>query len=417
MINFCIYEDDLFHQLEPLTSAKPSYCLHTGAKSLLDRFLYFFSHGNISLHCRDFLVHELKHRHKNVSINQINTGSPCLFINGRVLMTDTLSELIMSEDTSKNFMLTYQNQVVALFLRSEQLLQMKELLNTIPSSEELILQFRQFCKTKELDDCSIINHPWDLVSNHLSALSHDFSLLSRKGLIKGDISSLSVLYNDANMNIDTNVNCEAFVLIDARKGPVIIEQNVSIQSHSRLEGPLYIAEGATIKSGTILSNSSIGKYCKIGGEVHSSIFHSYSNKSHTGFCGHSIIGEWVNMGAGTTISNLKNNYGTVRIGHKKLDTGQQFCGAIVGDHVKLGIGTLLNCGTRVGLGSSLTGTMIHTGDIPLFSWGEASRYEIHKLEKFLTMVSRMTARRNYVLNDRFPELIQLLHGLTKSKTR
>jgi len=409
MINFCIYEDEGYLQLDPLTTIRPAYCLQTGSMRLLDRFQRFFQHGNISLHCRDYLKYELANQVDRLTINQLNTGSPCLFVNGRVVMTDALAEMIISEDTSQNFLLTYQGQVVAMYLRADQLGAMKTLLNKIPSNEALIKTFRAACRTKELDDCTVINYPWDLISVHAAALESDFAGITRKGLIKGTMGNLSVLYNDANMFIGSDVECEDFVVLDARKGPIIIGKNVTIKGHSRLEGPLFLAEGVTVQAGSTLTNVSIGKHCKIGGEVSSSIFHSYSNKSHSGFCGHSVIGEWVNMGANTTISNLKNNYDTVRMGPDKIDTGLQFCGAMVGDHVKLGIGTLMNCGSRIGFGSSLMGTTVHHGDIPAFSWGEAPQYDAHKLDKFLVTADRMSVRRGISFGDRFKELIGLLY--------
>ncbi len=417
MINFCIFEDDGFHQLEPLTTIKPAYCLQTGAARLIDRFIHYFNHGTISLHCRDYLKYELAKQVNGLAINQINTGSPCLFINGRLLINQDISELILSEDTSQNFLFTYQGQVVALFLRAEQLLKIKDILNTVPTSDVLIRHFRTYCKTKELEHCVLINHPWDLISAHAMALDSDYQKYPRKGLIKGHLASFTALYNDANMMIESGVTCEDFVVLDASKGPIIIESDVCIKAHSRLEGPLFIGEGSTIQTGTALSNASIGKHCKVGGEVHSTIMHPYSNKGHAGFCGHSVIGEWVNMGAGTTISNLKNTYSTIRIGTDKIDTGQQFCGAMIGDHVKLGIGTLINCGSRVGFGSSLVGTTVHRGDIPSFSWGEAAAYETQHLDKFLKTAERMAARRHIELTDRFSELIQLLHATSRSKSR
>ena len=188
MINFCIFEDSHYRSLHPLTFTKPAYTLKVGVLSPLQRFQYYFKHGNINFHCRDYISQLLAHVEPGVPINKINTGSPCLFINGRVIMTQELCDQLLSEDTSHNFMFTYKGTVIALFLRSDELHQMKEILNSTPGNDFLIETFRPYCVTKELDSCRIIQSPWDIIRLNADCIHDDFNSFNYTGSIRGHLS-------------------------------------------------------------------------------------------------------------------------------------------------------------------------------------------------------------------------------------
>ena len=191
---------------------------------------------------------------------------------------------------------------------------------------------------------------------------------------------------------------------------LFIENNVTVEAGSRLEGPIFIGAHSQIK-GARISHSSIGQYCKIGGEVSNSIINSFTNKGHYGFVGHSYIGSWVNLGAGTTTSNMKNTYGTISIAFngKVIDSEKQFLGSIISDHCKCGIGTHLNCGSTIGFGSNLFGTEIHDKTIPDFSWGESGKYETLQIDKFTEIIERVKKRRDKSLLKVEKELYEYLY--------
>jgi UDP-N-acetylglucosamine diphosphorylase/glucosamine-1-phosphate N-acetyltransferase len=177
-------------------------------------------------------------------------------------------------------------------------------------------------------------------------------------------------------------------VLDARSGPIYLGQGTIVRPHSYLRGPL-----------------SIGPGCRLGGEVTHSLFHGYSNKAHYGFIGHSYIGEWVNLGAGTTNSNLKNNYGTVKVqvNGKQVDSGQQFLGCFIGDYAKTGIGTLINTGTVIGLGANVLGGQVTPKSIPDLQWDEKSKY---RLDDFLKAAETMMARRGIKMAPAKADLIR-----------
>ena len=217
-----------------------------------------------------------------------------------------------------------------------------------------------------------IKHVWDLIVYLKQDLEKDLKVLG-KG-IRGKVHSSVVFYDKKNVLIEKGAEVEAGCVLDARQGPIYIGKGTIIKPLSYLRGPL-----------------SIGPECRIGGEVMHSIFHGYSNKAHYGFIGHSYIGEWVNLGAGTTNSNLKNNYGSVKVGG--VDTGQTFMGCFIGDFVKTGIGTLITTGAVIGVGANVFGGGVTPKEVPAFSWG-GEKYE---LEKFLAGAKAMMKRRKQKL--------------------
>ena len=207
----------------------------------------------------------------------------------------------------------------------------------------------------------------------------------------------------------SNLMLKILFFFDSSKGPIWIGDGVHIHAHSRLEGPLVIGDHCVIL-GAKLSHSLIGNGCKISGEVSHSIFLGWTNKAHEGFVGHSVVGQWVNLGAGTTVSNLKNTYGSIHItdGIHPVQTGRQFLGAIIGDHVKTGIGTRLNAGTVIGVGASMWGGALHPKWIPYFAFGEAKHYKKYEIEPFFKMVDAVYKRRQLTLEDTDKKMLQLL---------
>ncbi|MFA6549072.1 MAG: hypothetical protein WCT39_03990 [Candidatus Margulisiibacteriota bacterium] len=204
--------------------------------------------------------------------------------------------------------------------------------------------------------------------------------------IKGKVHPSAVIYNPEKVLIEEGAEVEALAVIDARQGFIHIGKGTIVKAGANLRGPLLI-----------------GPECRIGGEVTYSIFKGYSNKAHYGFIGHSYVGEWVNLGAGTTNSNLKNNYGPVKVWSeglpagrqgKMVDTGQQFLGCYIDDFVKTGIGTLINTGTVIGFGANVFGGKLTPKYVAPFSWGENEKY---RLDDFLKAAGEMMKRRGLEL--------------------
>jgi len=191
---------------------------------------------------------------------------------------------------------------------------------------------------------------------------------------------------------------------------------VKIQSHTLVKGPCYVGDDSILTGGKIREGTSIGPVCRIGGEVDDSIFLGYSNKYHEGFLGHSYVGEWVNLGALTTNSDLKNNYGNIRmmVNGTEVDSGQTKVGAFIGDHVKTGIGTLLNTGVSIGFASNLFGGgMLKSKSIPSFFWGSTEKQEEYELSKSIETAKAVRKRRGMEFTREEENLFKIIFKLTE----
>lgn len=202
---------------------------------------------------------------------------------------------------------------------------------------------------------------------------------------------------------------EPHVVLDASSGPIWIESGSHIRAFTRITGPCYIGRNVTVMGGDITS-CSIGSVSKVRGELSHTILIGHSNKGHDGFVGHSYLGCWVNLGAGTVTSNLKNTYGTVSLWTPSgmRDTGMQFLGTLFGDHVKTGIGLRLTTGTVVGAGANVYGDMPPKVVAP-FSWGDSSPYATYRADKFVETASRMMSRRQVALSERARQHLHSIH--------
>ena len=200
--------------------------------------------------------------------------------------------------------------------------------------------------------------------------------------------------------VERGATIEPYVVLDTTAGPILVRAGATVQSFTRVIGPCYIGERSTVVADRI-SGCSIGEVCKIHGEMSASIVLGYTNKGHDGFVGHSYLGRWVNLGAGTITSNLKNTYGTVALWTPDgvRDTKLQFLGTLFGDHVKTGIGLRLTTGTVLGAGANVYDRM-PPKYVPAFAWGGGAPYDRYDVDKFLAVAERAMARRHVALSDR-----------------
>jgi UDP-N-acetylglucosamine diphosphorylase/glucosamine-1-phosphate N-acetyltransferase len=195
----------------------------------------------------------------------------------------------------------------------------------------------------------MIDYPWDLVEHNPEKLCEDWNWFSKLHPRIRRPEWVAVTGPEDEVVIAKNAVLDPFVLIDTREGPVLIDHGASIHSFTRLEGPCYIGPGCQVL-GAKVRGGTLGPHCRVGGELEASILQGYTNKYHDGFLGHSYLGEWVNMAAGTQISDLRNDYGQIHviIGNQRMGTGLNKVGVFIGDHTKTGLNTLFNCGTVVG---------------------------------------------------------------------
>jgi UDP-N-acetylglucosamine diphosphorylase / glucose-1-phosphate thymidylyltransferase / UDP-N-acetylgalactosamine diphosphorylase / glucosamine-1-phosphate N-acetyltransferase / galactosamine-1-phosphate N-acetyltransferase len=229
----------------------------------------------------------------------------------------------------------------------------------------------------------------------------DFMAAPNEGVPEG-----SVVLGDPAHVICLGAAVEPGVVFDVRHGAVVVDQGAEVRNGSRLEGPAYVGPGTKVFGGFVRA-SVFGPECRVRGEISTSVFLGYANKSHEGFVGHSVVGHWVNLGAGTTTSNLKNTYGRVRleIDGERVDTGRQNVGSFFGDHAKTAIGTMLATGTVVSAGANVFGTPTPPKYVPPFAWGCTG--ERMSEDGFLRVAERVLARRSVTLSAERRESLRL----------
>jgi UDP-N-acetylglucosamine diphosphorylase/glucosamine-1-phosphate N-acetyltransferase len=257
---------------------------------------------------------------------------------------------------------------------------------------------------------------WDGPQAHAAALAvsgmvlrgvHDL-VRALEPLLVADVAALcgasdpipagSVVLGDPGGLALRDAAVEPGVVFDVRHGSVVLESGVVVRSGTRLEGPLWVGANTELLGGAIRA-SAIGPRSRVRGEISSCVFLGYANKAHDGFVGHSVIGRWVNLGAGTITSNLKNTYGDVRltVAGTTIDTGQQFLGSLIGDHAKTAIGTLLGTGTVIGAGANVFDAVRPPPYVPPFAWGADGTARTTR-EGFLTVAERVLPRRDVAVD-------------------
>ena len=257
----------------------------------------------------------------------------------------------------------------------------------------------------------VLQHVWELIARNPAQVTADAAAARSRGVSTGAVPGHTQLIGSADdVLLGADVTIEPGVVIDVAHGPVWLDDGVDVRAFTRLAGPSYIGRGSTVLGGPI-AEVSVGPVCKVHGEIEASIVLGYANKAHDGFLGHAYLGRWVNLGALTTNSDLKNNYGTIRLWTPEgdVDTGEIKIGCLLGDHVKTGIGTMLNTGTVVGAGSNLYGAAMPPKYVPPFSWGSGSDLTGYALDRFLQTAATVMARRGVELEPGMRDVLVRAH--------
>jgi UDP-N-acetylglucosamine diphosphorylase/glucosamine-1-phosphate N-acetyltransferase len=239
---------------------------------------------------------------------------------------------------------------------------------------------------------------WEYIVHLPAMLTEDIPVLG--AALSQETPAGTVRIGDHGLFIEEGAVVEPQVCFDLSAGPVLLRAGSHVMAFTRLCGPVYVGSGSTVTTDRI-AIAAIGDVCKVHGEVSNVIFIGHANKGHEGFVGHSMLGRWVNLGAGTITSNLKNTYGTVQLWTPEgiRETGMQFLGTMFGDHAKTGIGLKLTTGTVIGAGANVYGTVMPPKAVAPWGWGEAGSLAAYRVEKFLQVAERMMARRHVTLSD------------------
>jgi len=411
-----LFEDEVYANFFPLTYTRPVFECRSGMFSFLERAQRIFSESRFALFTRDYLAPTFRRR-VSCPVNKPDSfDDDVLLINGTLIVDGEVKRL-MEKKLGRNVLITQRGRIALAHLTQDVARKHgKELCK--PVTPLTLKKLISECKTLESSDLDFLTYPWDLVNASAELIVKDYSVLGKKGC-EGTMGDKVMVYGDEEkVYVGEGSFVEAFVTLDARDGPIYIGNETVVHSGSRISGPTYIGNKTIITSGLIREGCSVGHVCRVGGELEETIVHGYTNKYHTGFIGHAYIGEWVNLGAATTNSDLKNTYGTVQVvtKGKKLDTGQKKVGCVIGDHAKASIGTQIYTGRKIGVASHVHGFV--TKDVPSFTiWGkslDAKPVEL-ELESAVRTQKRVLSRRGVKQTREDVELLRKLFQITNGE--
>lgn len=263
-----------------------------------------------------------------------------------------------------------------------------------------------------------INYVYDIFLLNGRQIEADFDVLTAGREGQSIPRSNTVIGDPDRIYIESGAIVEGVVL-NASHGPIYVGRHVEIMEGSCLRGPIALGEHSTVNMGTrIYPGTSLGPWCKVGGELNNVVIFGFTNKAHDGFLGNAVIGEWCNLGAGCVASNLKNDYTEIKLwnypSHRFLRTGLQFCGLIMADHSKAGINTMFNTATVVGVGVNIHGSGFPRNFIASFSEGGPSGFTDLPMEKFFDIAKRMMARRGRSLSEADNRIFHAIRELAEN---
>jgi UDP-N-acetylglucosamine diphosphorylase/glucosamine-1-phosphate N-acetyltransferase len=409
-MHLCLFEDGA-EQLEPLSFTRPVFELYCGITPLADKQLRSFVASASGLLVREGLAALCRQRRPGLPVNDgtwLRSG-PAVLINGRWLPPAAPFAIPPAP------CLGIVNDHVAYAVLSPAELGRLVIEQVGPQLDAW--QRELPCRPA---GGTLIQYPWELVEHNGAQIARDFTDL---GLARKRVSPppLAVVGPAEGAWIDGMARIEPMVVADTTGGPVVVDQGAVVQSFTRLEGPCYIGPFTQVHGAKIRAGTSLGPHCRIGGEIEASIVHGHSNKYHDGFLGHSYVGEWVNLGAGTHNSDLRNDYGevTVTIAGVPVATGTHKVGCFIGDHTKTGLGTLLNTGSSIGAFCNLLPAGRYAPKyMPSFtSWWNGTLREAFTLEQLLATAQIAMHRRGVALTEEHRARYSALHEDTAQERR
>lgn len=384
-----LFDDTSYQNLLPLVFTRPVGNLRIGILTIAEKWAKHLKQ-DYSWHTRPYLQGKFP----------INITADNLFINGAVCPDDILLDAI--DQLQIGQALNYQDQLIAARLDATDAAKFD------PATKYLAANSTHLPV--------IIRHSEYIFRYNDIELRKDFNLLT-KGRVSATLSSTNtIIGNDFFAEEGVLSECNTF---NTTNGPIYLASGSEIWEGTHIRGAFAIHGNSQVKMGTkIYGATTIGPYCRVGGEINNAVLWGYSNKGHEGYLGNSVLGEWCNLGADTNNSNLKNNYAEVKLwdyasGHYRK-TGLQFCGLIMGDHSKSGINTMFNTGTVVGVGANVFGAGFPVNHVPDFSWGGADGFEEYRIGKMLETTAKVFARREHRSFDEHEQgILKEVFELTK----
>jgi UDP-N-acetylglucosamine diphosphorylase/glucosamine-1-phosphate N-acetyltransferase len=391
-----IFEGSRWPAFAPLSLSRPVFTLVSGMHTLLIKQMRHLKPSRITLwirpeleeHCRLRLCPDLG---VPTTVNTPLDDEPTLLINGRTLL---LSDYAPIADSDEFVVIDDSGSYIREAYVRRPGLSPADLAGRTDAWTSLLSLPRREPQHR------LVESLWDLIHWNEESLIADSVQMADEPPTHP--AGPYHMVREQNVHLGEGVTPHPGVVLDASRGPIVIEKGTTIGANAVIQGPVHIGLHSQVAAlAHIRPGTSVGTLCRVGGEVSNSIIHGYSNKGHYGYLGDSYLGRWVNFGAGTTTSNLKNTYGevTVRHGEHEYRTGRRFLGALIGDHTRTGIGTRFSAGAYVGFGCSVASSSIAPSFLPSYSFVTDRGVEPYDMEKAIEVTRRVYSRRDRPLTE------------------
>lgn len=300
--------------------------------------------------------------------------------------------------------------------KNEALFQGEDVIAFYTTDEQEEVNFDSYTQIEFEEELIQIKNTCDIFTFNGAAIQQDFELVTEDRTSEPIPEGVQVL-NKENIFIEEGAEI-LFATLNASEGPIYIGRDAQIMEGASIRGPFAMGANAVLKMGAkIYKDTTLGPYCKVGGEVSNAVIFGYSSKGHDGYLGNSVIGEWCNIGAGTSTSNLKNNYAEVKLWEYETGrfakTGLQFCGLMMGDHSKCAINTMFNTGTVVGVSANIFGSGFPRNFIPSYSWGGAAGFVTFQMNKVYEVVTAVLQRKKLPFEEMDKKILDCVFEETK----
>jgi UDP-N-acetylglucosamine diphosphorylase/glucosamine-1-phosphate N-acetyltransferase len=390
-MNYILFDSDVRKSLLPFTYTRPVADIRIGVLTIREKWEKFLGFTTTSI-----TEEYLENKYPMVELDKN------ILINASFLPTKNLVKQV--SNLSNNQAIFKDDQVIAFFT----------------SDTQEHVDFDSYEQLEFKEEVLQIKNTWDIFSLNDKAINADFDLLT-EGRTSQPIPNGVHTIQEENIFIEKGAII-SYSSLNASKGPIYIGKDSEIMEGSLVRGPFALGENSILKMGTkVYGATSVGPFCKVGGEVNNSVLFGYSNKGHEGFLGNSVLGEWCNIGADSNTSNLKNNYAEVKLWNYQeerfTNTGLQFCGLMMGDHSKCGINTMFNTGTVIGVSANVFGSGFPRNFVSSFSWGGAAGFTTYQIKKVFEVAKVVMKRRGIELTETDKKiLLHVFDETSKNRT-
>ena len=386
-MNYILFDGDARKSLLPFTYTKPVADIRIGILTIREKW-----ENHLGSTTTTVTEEYLEEKYAMVELEEN------ILINASFCPTENLVKKV--KNLSKNEAIFKGEDLIAFY--------------TSDSQEEV--NFDEYEQIEFEEEILQIKNTWDIFSLNADAIQQDFNLITEDRTSEPIPEGVQYI-NKENIFIEEGAKL-TFAFLNASEGPIYVGKDAEIMEGCVVRGALAMCESSVLKLGAkIYGATTLGPFCKVGGEVNNSVLMGYSNKGHDGFLGNSVLGEWCNLGADTNNSNLKNNYEEVKLWDYETGrfakTGLQFCGLMMVDHSKCGINTMFNTGTVIGVSANIFGSGFPRNFVPSFSWGGASGFTEYKTNKVFEVAEVVMKRRKIIFDDKEQRILEHIFEETK----